>query len=76
MGNIKIVIMLLKNIKKERVEFRLEVFSLGALLMMLASHSKIPAPTLEKTLFRISSLHFIIQNYLLTKTVCYKSEYW
>ena len=30
MGNINIVIMLLKNTKKERVEFRMEVFFFGS----------------------------------------------
>ena len=50
-----IVIMFLKNIKKERGEFRLEVFFWRAGISF-----QILAPTLEKALVWISSLDFLI----------------
>ena len=50
MGNINIVIMLFKSIKKERVEFRLEVF-FGSSLNDAGISFQILAPTLEKALF-------------------------
>lgn len=58
MGNINKVIMLLKNIKKERVEFRLEVF-FGSSLNDAGISFQILAPTLEKALFWISNLGFL-----------------
>ena len=59
LGNINIAIMLLKNIKKERVEFRLEVFFGSSLNHDAGISFQIVAPTLEKALFRISSLDFL-----------------
>ena len=59
MGNINIVIMLLKNIKKERVQFRLEMF-FGELSYDANISFQILAPTLEKALFCVSNLDFLI----------------
>ena len=61
MGNINIVVMLLKSIKKERVEFRLEVL-FGSSLNDAGISFQILAPSLQKALFWISSLDFLIQN--------------
>ena len=51
--------MLLKSIKKERVEFRLEVFFESSLNDAGISF-QILAPTLEKALFWISNLDFLL----------------
>ena len=71
MGNVNIVIMLLKNIKKERVKFRLKVFLLGggvgwgSLLDDTGFSYQILAPTLEKVLFCISNVDFLMSRFLL-----------
>ena len=50
--------MILKNIKKERVEFRMEVFFFGSSLNDAGISIQILA--LEKALFWISNLDFLI----------------